>query len=144
MRLFPLVLLLTAATGSADPPPPQQEPPSEPKNYTATAGVQPNTVPVGQPARLTLTITPQSPWVLKNETPFTAVVTAPQGVSVAKDKLGSKDFQDPKAPAKSVGTELTASAAGTYTVNAELTFFVCSSDLCKRQREHLTVQLTAH
>ena len=71
---------------------------------------------------------------LKTNTPFKAMVKGSDGVAVSKDKYTAKDFVDEKAAAKTIKTEFTASKSGEGTVNADLTFFLCTDEICKRYK----------
>ena len=85
-----------------------------------------------------MTITPKGKQTLKTNTPFKAMVKGSDGVAVSKDKYTAKDFVDEKAAAKTIKTEFTASKAGEGTVNADLTFFLCTDEIkgsdCKRYK----------
>lgn len=129
-----------ADAAQKDGPAPNQ-PPEAPKEYQLSAVVDPGKLGVGQSGRFALTITPQDPWVLKVETPFEVVLTPSAGMKVEKNKLTGKDFVDPKAPAKSVSTQVTASAVGEQSVTADVTFFLCTPEICKRQRTNVAVKV---
>ena len=88
----------------------------------------------GKTGACSLTITPKGKQTLKTNTPFKAMVKGSDGVAVSKDKYTAKDFVDEKAEAKTIKTEFTASKAGEGTVNADLTFFLCTDEICKRYK----------
>ncbi len=92
-------------------------------------------VKAGAASSCKLTITPATGHVLKTETPFKAMLKGSEGVKVEKDKYTSKDFVDPKSVEKSIETKFTAAAAGKHSLNADLTFFVCSDEVCKRFKD---------
>ena len=91
-------------------------------------------VAAGKAGACALTITPKGKQTLKTSTPFKAMVKGSDGVAVSKDKYTAKDFVDEKTPAKTIKTEFTASKAGEGTVNADLTFFLCTDEVCKRYK----------
>ena len=88
----------------------------------------------GKAGACALTITPKGKQTLKTNTPFKAMLKGSDGVTPAKDKYTAKDFVDEKTPAKTIETEFTASKAGEGTVNAILTFFLCTDEICKRYK----------
>ena len=101
-------------------------------------------VKVSNAAECNLTITPKDGWVLKTDTPFKAKLAShenldlPKAKFIAKEKgfvWTSKDFVDAKATPKTILTSFTAKVAGPYSLNADLTFFVCSDTICKRQKD---------
>ena len=95
----------------------------------------PKAVRVGTEAPCNLTITPKEGWVLKTETPFKLELAAKEGITLARVTFSSKDFVDPKKPAKTVATLFNAAKAGKHGIDAKLTFFVCSDTICKRQKD---------
>ena len=82
-----------------------------------------------------LTITPKEGWVLKTETPFKALLSATEDIELPQVKFSSKDFVDAKAAPKTILTSFTAKKAGAHSIDASLTFFVCSETICKRQKD---------
>ena len=88
-----------------------------------------------RPLRYNLTITPKEGWTLKTETPFKLELAAKESVTLPRLTFSSKDFVDPKKPAKTVATLFSASRAGKHGIDAKLTFFVCSATICKRQKD---------
>ena len=88
----------------------------------------------GKTATCALTITPKGKQTLKTNTPFKAMVKGSDGVTPAKEKYTAKDFVDEKTPQKTIQTEFTASKAGEGSVNANLTFFLCTDEICKRYK----------
>lgn len=88
----------------------------------------------GKTGACALTITPKGKQTLKTNTPFKAMIQGSDGVTPSKDKYTAKDFVDEKTPSKTIETEFTASKAGEGTVNANLTFFLCTDEICKRYK----------
>ena len=88
----------------------------------------------GKAGICSLTITPKGKQTLKTNTPFKAMVKGSDGVAVSKDKYTAKDFVDEKTPEKTIKTEFTASKSGEGTINADLTFFLCTDEICKRYK----------
>jgi len=99
-------------------------------SYQASAEVK-----TSNAAECNLTITPKDGWVLKTDTPFKAKLASHENLDLPKIKFNSKDFVDAKATPKTILTTFTARKAGPYSLNADLTFFVCSDTICKRQKD---------
>ena len=91
-------------------------------------------IAAGKAATCALTITPKGKQTLKTNTPFKAMVKGSEGVAVTKEKYTAKDFVDEKTPAKTIETQFTAQKAGAGSVNANLTFFLCTDEICKRYK----------
>ena len=91
-------------------------------------------VAAGKAGACSLTITPKGKQTLKTTTPFKAMVKGSDGVALSKDKYTAKDFVDEKTPEKTIKTEFTAAKAGEGSVNAALTFFLCTDEICKRYK----------
>ena len=107
--------------------------------YHIEAMVTPGGIKAGQAGRYAVKITPGPGLVLKTDTPFKAALTAADGVVLGAKELSAKDFVDPKAAVKSVQTVISAKKAGKYQVDAALTFFLCTAELCQRYKDTVTV-----
>jgi hypothetical protein len=114
------------------------------KDYEITSKVDPGSLATGAGGKLSFTITPKGSYHMKNDTPFKATLTATGDLKLAKAEFTAKDFDDPKAPAKSISTAVTAGAAGDRQVSADLMFFMCTEEICQRFTEKvaLTVKVT--
>jgi hypothetical protein len=141
MMRFGLVVVVTmlfACEGKSGEP----QVPVAGRDYRIDVG--PKVVTTGAAAACEVTITPQAPWALKIETPFSARLEADPGLTVAKTQLDKADFVDPKASAKTVRTSCTASAAGDHQLRANLSFFLCSHEICKRMQEQVAAVVKAN
>ena len=105
------------------------------KKYAVALGATPAKVVKDKEAKVKVTITPADGYVLKVETPFKAKLSCADGIEITKDSFSAKDFDDPKAAAKSVTTAFKATAAGKAEISADLTFFICNENLCERFKE---------
>lgn len=113
----------------------EEEAKKKEKKYSVTVTSEPQAVVRDKDAKYKITITPEKNFVFKTETPFTAKLTSSTGCKLAKDKFNNKEFDDPKAVAKSVSTAFKVAAAGKYEISADLTFFICNETLCERFKE---------
>jgi len=94
--------------------------------------VTPAKAPKGSPTDFAITISPKEGWVLTTETPFKIKLKSPESIALTKAELSSKDFKDPKSAAKSVGTTFTAASSGKHQIEADMMFFLCTKEICKR------------
>ena len=100
-------------------------------------------IKAGTTSSCKLTITPAKDHVMKSETPFKVMLKATDGVKVEKEKYTSKDWEDPKTPTKTVQTKFTAAAPGKHSLNADLTFFICNDEVCKRFKDKAACSVAA-
>lgn len=107
---------------------------SEAKPYSV-AFTSKDTVKVGAAGQCDLTITPAEGHVLKTVTPFKGKLSAPAAVALSQDTYAAKDFIDAKAFAKTIAAKFTAKEAGESSIKADLTFFICNDELCKRYQD---------
>jgi hypothetical protein len=108
-------------------------PPTKP--YTVVATILPSEVKVGASAKLEIAVAAQAPYHIKAETPFRAALTPSAGLQIAKAELDAHDFVDAKAETKTAACALTAKQPGAQQVRAELTFFLCTEEMCQRFQE---------
>lgn len=113
----------------------------EAKPYAVAFTAQ-KTVKVGSAGQCDLTITPAEGYVLKTVTPFKGKLSAPAAIALSKDTYAAKDFVDAKAFAKTITAKFTAKAAGDAAIKADLTFFICNDELCKRYKDASTCAAT--
>ncbi|HEY0991548.1 MAG TPA: hypothetical protein VGD80_31065 [Kofleriaceae bacterium] len=104
----------------------------------------------GAEAVATITVTPGQGYHVNTEYPTKLTLTAPAGVTLAKDKFiagghdkaqGDADALDEKRLAISV--KLTAAASGSYTINGNFKFAVCDRDQCLAKQETIAIAVAA-
>ncbi|OGQ78837.1 MAG: hypothetical protein A2289_11545 [Deltaproteobacteria bacterium RIFOXYA12_FULL_58_15] len=100
--------------------------------YTIATVVAPAPVKKGTEAKLEITITPKAPWVLKTSTPLKINLAASAGVKLDKTTLKADDIANPDGTAKVVGTALTAESTGEKSIHGDLSFFLCTDQICQR------------
>ncbi|MEM6730910.1 MAG: hypothetical protein AAF658_05105 [Myxococcota bacterium] len=112
------------------------------KEYSIAVQLAATQVKSGDPTAVTITITPQAPWVLKTTTPMKIQLECTDGCDITKARLSAKDIDDAEASAKSVKTQLKASS-GKHRLDGDLSFFLCTDEICKRQTDDLTLSFDA-
>lgn len=77
---------------------------------------------------------------ISNEAPFKAKV-AGKNVQVTKDKLAKSDavYKDGGA---SVSLPFTATEKGTGSIEADLSFYMCSKEICEKQERKVSIPVT--
>ena len=119
-----------------------EKPASSNEAYDLAVSVEPGPHTAGAEGAYRVTITPKGEWVLKTSTPFKAKLTASDNVTLAKAELGVDDFDDPKSAAKSASCSVKLGGAGPATVNADLSFFLCTEQICQRYKAKHELSLT--
>ncbi|HET7755385.1 MAG TPA: hypothetical protein VFK85_15860 [Anaeromyxobacteraceae bacterium] len=96
----------------------------------------------GAQGKLVFTIHPRGEWHVDPRTPLRIDLTAPEGLKLAKERLGKKDAATPNAEAPRFEAPFTAVSAGTHVAKAKLDFFVCSATACVKQVREVSVPVT--
>lgn len=96
-------------------------------------------VAVGGTGTATLTITAKAGWHVNGEAPITVALTAPTGVTLQKAKLTRADLAQSTPEAARFDIPVSATEAGTKTINAEARFVLCQEQACKPVKETLAL-----
>ncbi|MEO1173134.1 MAG: hypothetical protein AAFX94_13950 [Myxococcota bacterium] len=137
-----LVLTAAACNAHAESADPTSISPGTGPEYSVDVALNPTSPKSGESAEVTITITPVAPWVLKTTTPMKITLECTSGCSVDKTKLTAKDIVDPDTQPKSVSTSVKA-AAGTHRIDGDLSFFLCTEEICKREKDDVTLSFDA-
>lgn len=97
---------------------------------------------VGQPATLEVKFEMAKDAHISDEAPLTLKLKG-EGVTFAKDTLHYADSQKPAAAGPTFKPVVTAATPGDHTVEIDLSFYVCTAELCNKATEHKTLTLTA-
>ncbi len=112
------------------------------KNYRVEVSLAPDSPKAGEGTDVLITITPEAPYVLKTSTPMKIVLECTDGCDLEKKKLTAKDIQNGESTAKAVATTLKA-RSGRHRLDGDLSFFLCTDEICMRQTDDLTVAFEA-
>ena len=111
-------------------------------NYTIDISHSSRAVKVGEKGVISIVITPGKGKKVHEQAPMVASLKTPAGLTLTKNKLGHSDVVNPGAPAPELKTEFSAQQPGEKSVEAELTFFICTDKWCERQQQKVTVPVT--
>ncbi|MBI5509527.1 MAG: hypothetical protein HY903_12315 [Deltaproteobacteria bacterium] len=111
------------------------------KPYVITPAAQPSPIGVGKPCEYQLTIAPKAPWALKTSTPLKVALRPSDGLKLAKATLSAADVVDPKPEAKTLRTDCEVVKGGTQAVSADLSFFLCTDQICQRYIDKANLQM---
>ena len=112
------------------------------KQYSIQAELASPTPTAGENIELLITITPEAPYVLKSTTPMKIALECTEGCELTQSKLTAKDIKDEETEAKSVATVLTA-RSGKHRLDGDLSFFLCTDEICERKTDDLILSFEA-
>jgi len=135
MRLHRLALLVLtscafpAIAGDVDPA----------SLYELSAAGTPARLKAGKAGTLVLEIKPRGEAHVSEESPL-AVELSGKNVKLGKEKLSRSDATAPRSPRFEV--PMTAEQPGQGGVEVRATFFICTENLCPRQKKQLSIPVT--
>lgn len=112
------------------------------KEYTIDVQVKPNSLTKNSDATYEITIAPVPPWELKPSTPFKLDLTAPKALVLKRTSFSPKDFVDAKTQNKTVRTTVAGKESGTFAIQSALSFFLCTNQICKREKASVETTVT--
>jgi hypothetical protein len=126
-----LVVLLNAGLAFADA-----------SDATVRATISP-TVAVGQPADIDIRFSVPAGTHISPDAPLAIKLTGPDGIKFDKPTLHYSDAVPPAGDAPRFTDRATASAPGEADIEAKMTYYVCTANLCNRQSktEHLHLRV---
>jgi hypothetical protein len=111
---------------------------AEQVDATVKATISPH-VSVGQPAKIDIRFNVPAGSHISPDAPLTIKLKGPDGLKFDKPVLHYADAMAPAGDAPRFTDQATPSAAGDADIEAAMTYYVCTADLCNRQSktEHL-------
>ena len=113
-----------------------------PALYTVKATLAATEVKVGEPATLEVKFDVAKDAHISDEAPLSIKLSG-EGVSFEKAVLHYGDSEKPAAAGPRFKDAVTAKAPGTHTVELEMSFYVCTAEMCNRETEHKQLTLAA-
>jgi hypothetical protein len=114
----------------------------DPSLYQVKASVASPQVTVGGSTKLELRFEVAKGAHISDEAPLTIKLNG-EGVSFEKPVLHYADALQPRGPGPRFEDLVTVNAAGQHTVDLELSFYVCTAELCNRASAHEKVTVAA-
>lgn len=96
----------------------------------------------GSEGKFSLVVKPKNGKKVHPDAPFEVTFKDPKNVRPAKNKLGRADVVDKAAKAPEVQTKLKADKAGDATLEASVSFFLCTDAWCQRMTDRVSVAIT--
>jgi hypothetical protein len=91
-----------------------------------------------------VSVTPGPGWKMNLEYPTKLTLTAPEGVQTPTPVLDGKNIAKLVESELAFDVKLTAAKAGTYKVDAELKFAVCTPETCDPKKQTVAIELVAN
>ena len=109
-------------------------------DHLFTVEVPPAASKAGEKGTAQLRIQVKPEGHISDEAPLKATLKG-KNVALDKEKLGKSDavYKDGSA---SMTIGFTAQAPGAGTIDADLTFYICSKEICERQERRVTIPVT--
>jgi hypothetical protein len=99
-------------------------------------------IKAGADGKFDLVIRPKNGKKVHPEAPLEVTFGNAAGVKPGKGKLGRNDVVDKASKAPEVKTTLHAERAGQYTLDASVSFFLCTDAWCQRMTDRVSVPVT--
>ena len=109
------------------------------KPYVLAPVAEPAPVATGKPCQYKLSITPKAPWALKTSTPLKVKLAATPGLKLGKHVLTWQDATESQGDARAVQAGCEGVSAGQQTVDADVSFFLCTEEICQRHVDKVTL-----
>jgi hypothetical protein len=111
-------------------------------DYALEATATPAPLKVNAEGVFRLKITPKNGKKVHGEAPLEVTLLENAFVKPARQKLGRGDVQDKASKEPEVTTTLRAVKAGTTTLEANVSFFLCTDAWCQRMSDRVQVPIT--
>lgn len=98
-------------------------------------------VAIGQDGVIKLVLTPKNGTKIHPQAPLEVKLSQPEGIKLEKRKLGRSDIADKEAKEPALQTELSGQKAGSYNVDADVSFFLCTDEWCQRMTDRVSIAI---
>ena len=96
-------------------------------------------VRVGEDGVIKLVLVPKNGTKIQPQAPLEVKLSEPEGVVLEKRKLGRGDLADKDAEQPSLSTSLRGQKAGSYSIDADVSFFLCTDEWCQRMTDRVSI-----
>jgi hypothetical protein len=130
------------AAERTDAPGPAAEDKATKEDYELDTSGTDAKIKAGGEGKFSLVVKPKNGKKVHPDAPFEVTFKDPKGVRPAKTKLGRNDVVDKASKAPEVRTTLKADKAGATTLEASVSFFLCTDAWCQRMTDRVSVPIT--
>lgn len=96
-------------------------------------------VKVGEDGVVKLVLVPKNGTKIHPQAPLEVKLSEPDGLKLQKRKLGRGDVADKGATDPALSTAVSGRKAGSYNVNADVSFFLCTDEWCQRMTDRVSI-----
>ncbi|HEY4221932.1 MAG TPA: hypothetical protein VGO62_11325 [Myxococcota bacterium] len=111
-------------------------------DYELDVGGTDSKLKAGTDGKFDLVIRPKNGMKIHPQAPLEVTFKDLKGVKPGKSKLGRNDLVDKDSKAPEVRTTLRADKPGQYTLDANVSFFLCTDAWCQRMSDHVSIAIT--
>ncbi|MCC7072301.1 MAG: hypothetical protein IT383_13315 [Deltaproteobacteria bacterium] len=111
-------------------------------DYELDTSATDKTIKVGKDGAFSLVLRAKNGKKVHAEAPLEVVFKDPKGVKPAKTKLGRGDVRDKAAASPELRTTLRGDKAGATTLEATVSFFLCTDSWCQRMSDKISVPVS--
>lgn len=137
-----LALPALAAPSPSSPSSPSADDKATKDDYTLDTSGTDAKIRLGSDGKFSLVVTPKNGKKVHPDAPFEVSFKEPQGVKPLKTKLGRADVVDKASKAPEVQTKLRGEKVGATTVDASVSFFLCTDAWCQRMTDRISIPIT--
>jgi hypothetical protein len=114
----------------------------DPNLYKVKTSLAPAQTQVGQSTKLAVQFDVAKDAHISDEAPLTIKLSG-EGVTFEKPVLHYADSLQPRGPGPKFEELLTPTSPGSHTVEIDMSFYVCTAELCNRATDHQKVTIAA-
>lgn len=96
---------------------------------------------VGQDGVIKLVLVPKNGTKIHPQAPLEVKLSEPDGIQLEKRKLGRGDVADKEAKDPALSTAVSGRKAGSYSVDADVSFFLCTDEWCQRMTDRVSIPM---
>lgn len=133
-----LVSVAVAAPAFADDAPKKKDRATK-DDYRIDVSGSSSEVRVGDDGVIKLVLVPKNGTKIQPQAPLEVKLSEPDGLVVEKRKLGRGDLADKDAKEPSLSTSVRGQKAGSYAVDADVSFFLCTDEWCQRMTDRVSI-----
>jgi hypothetical protein len=135
-------LLAFAAVGALAAAPERVEDKATKDDYELDTSGTVQKIKAGETGAFSLVLKPKNGKKIHPDAPLEVTFKNNAGVKPAKQKLGRGDVADKASKSPEIKTTLTGEKAGSHTLEANISFFICTDAWCQRMTDRIQVPIT--
>ncbi len=135
---LPLVLAAAPVLHAEDAPKKER---ATKDDYQIDTSGSSSAVSVGNDGVIKLVLVPKNGTKIHPQAPLEVKLSQPDGIKLEKRKLGRGDVADKAAKQPALSTDVSGQKPGSYTVDADVSFFLCTDEWCQRMTDRVSIPI---